>query len=159
MTRIAKATIIVAAVLVALVLNTRPAFAGSVSLSLVRATLNNVDDAAGRWQHEGGTIMKGGIAVGQYSIYRRVTNGGTTAQNTAMETVTLFFSNTGTPPQNVTLQGAHSFSAGRFVGSVSAASNRYAWVKGADAFISATATVGTSTLTVQWTGANQLSLP
>ena len=133
------------------------AFAGGVSLSLVRSTLVNVPDAAGLWQHEGGRIMKGAVVVGNYAIHRRVTNGGTNAQNTAMETVTLFFA--GTPPANITLQGAHSFSSGRFIGSVSAGSNRYSWIQDADAVLSPTAVLGTSTLTLQWTGANQLTLP
>jgi hypothetical protein len=57
------------------------------------------------------------------------------------------------------LQGAHSFSSGRFTGSVSAASNRYSWIQDADAAIGSTGTVGTSTLTISWTGANQLTLP
>jgi len=76
-----------------------------------------------------------------------------------METVTLFFSNTGLPPQNVTLQGAHHFSNGNFAGSVSAAASRFSWIKGADAMITSTATVGTSTLTINWVGAPQLTLP
>jgi hypothetical protein len=132
---------------------TPQAMAGGVSLTLARTTLNNVDDAAGRWQHEGGNILKGSAAVGQYAIHRRVTNGGTTVQNTAMETVTLFFSNTGLPPQNVTLQGAHHFSNGHFAGSVSAASNRYSWIIGADAVINV------NTLIINWGGSNQLTLP
>ena len=73
--------------------------------------------------------------------------------------VTLFFNNTGTPPQNITIQGAHSYSSGRFAGSVSAASNRYAWIKGADVFMSSTSTPGTTSITFSWTGANQLVLP
>lgn len=138
---------------------TAQAMAGGVVLTLKRSTLTNVDDAAGRWQHEGGTVLKGAAEVGQYAIHRRVTNGGTTVQNTAMETVTLFFSNTGLPPQNVTLQGAHHFSNGNFAGSVSAASSRFSWSKGADAMLTSTATVGTSTLTINWVGAPQLTLP
>jgi hypothetical protein len=135
------------------------AYAGSLSLSLVRAELTNVDDPAGRWQHEAGNILKNNVVVGQYAITRRVTYGGTDVQNTAMTTVTLFFTNSSTPPHNVTLQGAHSFSSGRFAGSVSAASNRYTWIQNADASISATATIGRSTLTISWAGANQLTLP
>lgn len=156
-TRTLRTSITMAAMFVMAMMWSSAAFAGGVSLSLVRASLTNVDDAAGRWQHEGGRIMKGAAVVGHYSIHRRVTFGGTDAQNTAMTTVTLFFS--GTPPQNVTLQGAHAFSTGRFAGGVSASSNRYAWIHGADAVIAPTAVLGTSTLTLQWTGANQLTLP
>ncbi len=51
------------------------AYAGSVSLTLNRVSLTNVDDAAGRWQHEGGTVFKGGIQIGNYALTRRVTFG------------------------------------------------------------------------------------
>lgn len=151
--------LIVVPALLASILWSAQAFAGGVSLTLVRATLVNVNDAAGLWQHEGGRILKGAVVVGDYAIHRRVTNGGTTAQNTAMVTGTLFFSGFGTPPQNVTLQGSHSFTNGRFAGSVAAASNRYSWVLGADAIIVPTATVGTSTLSIFWTASSQLTLP
>ena len=73
--------------------------------------------------------------------------------------MTLFFTNASTPPHNVTVQGAHSFSSGRFIGSLSAASNRYTWIQNADASIGSTGTIGTSTLTIAWAGANQLTLP
>ena len=151
--------IVIAAALVMVAISRTPAFAGSVTLTLVRSTLNNVDDQAGRWQHEGGKILKGGVEVGQYAIHRRVTYGGTDDQNTAMTTVTLFFSRTGAPPQNVTLHGAHDYSSGRFAGSVSAASNRYNWVQNADAIINPTTTIGTSALYILWTASNQLTLP
>ena len=136
-----------------------PAEAGTASVSLVRSSLQNVDDPAGRWQFEGGDIVKGGVVVGQYAIHRRVTFGGTDAQNTAMTTVTLFFANRASAPHNITLQGAHSFSNGRFIGSVSAASNKYSWINGADATIAPTSTVGTSTLTMTWVGASHLVVP
>ena len=136
-----------------------PAVAGTVSLSLVRSTLQNVDDPAGRWQFEGGDITKAGIVVGQYAIHRRVTFGGTDAQNTAMTTVTLFFANRTSAPHNITLHGAHSFNDGRFAGSVSAASNRFSWITDADAVIAPTVTLGTHTLTITWVGANQLTVP
>lgn len=139
-------------------------FAGSVALTLVRSTLKNVTDTAGTWQHEWGTMTKGTTTVGQYAIYRRVTTGGTggtTTQNTAMVTMELFFSvpapAAGYPPQNITLQGAHSYSSGRFAGSVSAASNRYNWIQGADA--TSYMSGSNSILTIIWEGANQLTLP
>lgn len=137
------------------------ALAGVVTLTLVRtSTLTNVSDAAGVWQHESGNVLKGAVVVGQYALHRRVTTPGTSAQNVAMETITLFFSTpVSSPPQNVTLQGAHDFDNGRFVGSVSAASNRHNWIQGADATMTPTAVVGTSTLGIAWAGANQLTLP
>ena len=137
-----------------------PAHAGSTVLTLTRVSLTNVDDAAGRWQHEGGKIFKGAVQVGQYAIARRVTFGGTnTPLNTAMQTTTLFFAaSAGTAPQNVTLQGAHDFSSGTFRGSVSGASNRYSWIQGGDA-VSSVPSAGTQTLVIGWNGASQLSLP
>ena len=100
--------------------------AGSVALTLTRTSLTNVADAAGLWQHQGGDIMKGAVKVGQYALHRRVTTGGTTAPlNTAMTTLTLFFgAQAGTAPQNVTLEGAHDFSAGNFRGSAVCAPKR-----------------------------------
>ena len=58
----------------------------SMTLMLERKTLTNVDDPAGRWQHEGGTAKRGKTVVANYATTRRVTNGGTDAQNTAMLT-------------------------------------------------------------------------
>jgi len=131
------------------------AYAGSVSLTLNRVSLTNVDDAAGRWQHEGGTVFKGGIQIGNYALTRRVTFGGTDQQNTAMLTITLFFFKS-IPPENITLQGSHDFSSGRFIGGVSATSGRYTWIR--DAIFAGTAG-STTTLTISWLGAAQLSVP
>ncbi len=149
---------LMAAVFVGVMAWSAPASAGTMSLSLVRASLTNVDDAAGRWQHEGGEIQRSGAIVGRYAIHRRVTYGGTDVQNTAMVTVTLFF-NVGTPAQNITIQGAHSYSTGRFIGGVSAASNRYSWIDGAEVTIVPTGVAGTNTISISWTGASQLVLP
>lgn len=134
--------------------------AGSVALTLNRVSLNNVPDAAGLWQHEGGNIIKGGVKIGQYALHRRVTTGGTTAPlNTAMTTITLFFATaSGSAPQNVTLQGAHDFGPGNFRGSVSAASGRYTWIEGGDATYTSPA-AGTLALIISWNGAPQLTLP
>ncbi|HEX5014798.1 MAG TPA: hypothetical protein VFV72_11650 [Candidatus Limnocylindrales bacterium] len=101
----------------------------SMSLVLSRNTLTNVDDAAGRWQHEGGIARRGSTDVAHYATVRRVTTGGTDAQNTAMLTTTLFFIGK-KPPENITLQGAHDFNSGNQVGSVSAASGAYSQYRG-----------------------------
>ncbi len=137
------------------------AHAGNVTLTLTRSTLTNVNDAAGLWQHQGGDILKNGAKVGQYALHRRVTAGGTGAPlNTAMTTITLFFATaSGTAPQNVTLQGAHDFGPGNFVGSVSAASNRYTWLQGGDASYAPVSGTTDTSLTIRWNGANQLTLP
>jgi hypothetical protein len=132
------------------------AMAGSASLTLVRSTLTNVADAAGTWQYEGGVVKKSATTVGYYAIQRRVVNGGTTPYNTAMTKVNLYLGNFA---YNIVLEGAHSFSSGYFYGSTSAAQNKYAFLRGGDATIASTATVGTSTVYLYWNGSNQLVLP
>lgn len=153
-----KATL--AAAVTALAIWAPAANAGSVVLTLTRTTLINVPDAAGTWQYQGGNILKGTVKVGQYALTRRIISGGTTTPlNTAATTITLFFAlASGTAPQNVTLQGAHDFSAGSFRGSVSAASAQYGWIKGADAVYSAS-TAGQETLSISWMASPQLTLP
>ncbi len=96
----------------------------SVSYLLQRVSLNNVADVAGLWQHEGGNVLQDGKQVGYYASYKRVTNGGTTAENTAMLTLTIFFNKLlgTTAPENITVQGSHDFNSGNEIGSVSAAS-------------------------------------
>ena len=134
------------------VLITSGANAGSVSLTLNRVALTNVVDAAGLWQYEGGTVFKGTLQIGNYAISRRVTTGGTSAQNTAALTATIFFLGA-TSPDTITLQGAHSFSTGGVAGSVSAASSKYDWIR------SATFAGDTKTITITWLGSNSLTLP
>jgi photosystem II stability/assembly factor-like uncharacterized protein len=100
----------------------------ALRLQLVRNTLTNVDDAAGRWQYEGGIVLDGDKRVAQYASHKRVVNGGTDAQNTAMLTMTIFFLGS-SPPENVTVQGSHDFRSEdqeNQLGSVSAASPRFA---------------------------------
>ncbi len=90
---------------------------------LKRKTLNNVTDVAGLWQHEAGDVLQNNKPAGQYASYKRVTNGGTDVQNTAMVTLTIFLERSKTgAPENITFQGAHDFSSGNEIGSVSAAS-------------------------------------
>ena len=138
----------------------QPATAGFATLTLSRASLDNVNDAAGVTQHEGGKILNaGGTTVGTYITIRRATFSGTSAYNTAAMTTTLFFAPVGAAaPANVTLQGAHIFSSGAFQGSVSAASPRYSYLRGADA--SATIpTSGSTKLTITWVGTPPVTLP
>jgi hypothetical protein len=86
--------------------------AQSLTLTLERLSLDNVDDPAGRWQHEGGQVRcANGTHIANYAAYRRVTFSGTSPQNTAMLTLTLFFLGAN-PPENITLQGAHDFNSG-----------------------------------------------
>lgn len=95
--------------------------------TFVRKALQNVDDAAGRWQFEGGAVMHGREHVANYASTKRVTYQGTDqdGQNTAAVTITIFYLG-GHPPGTITLQGAHDFNSGDETGSVSAASNTHA---------------------------------
>lgn len=92
----------------------------SLTYTLVRECLNNVEDVAGRWQIEGGRVLEKDQLVGQYSSVKRVSCG-TQASNTAMLWLTLFFKG-----ENMTLHGSHNFSSGGEIGSVSAASVTFA---------------------------------
>jgi hypothetical protein len=96
----------------------------ALTLTMKRDVLQNVDDAAGRWQYEGGKVFAKEKHVAYYASTKRVTFMATEAQNTAMLTVTLFFLPE-KPPQTITLQGAHDFNSGNETGSVSAASNAF----------------------------------
>jgi hypothetical protein len=139
------------------------AFAGQANLVLVRSTLSNDVDAdnGGLWQYEGGTIQnKAGTAIGTYILQRRVTTSGTQTYNTAGETISLFFApgTSGGLPPVITAEGAYSYNSGAFGGSVSAASNKYHWIIGADA----TGSVGaspTTNLALTWTTSDSLHVP
>lgn len=99
----------------------------NMSLTLNRLTLQNVNDAGGSWQFEGGKVFRGNNHIANYASTKRIVNQGTTAQNTAMLTLTLFFIGaSGQPPENITLQGSYDFSSGNQIGSVSAASTEFA---------------------------------
>jgi WD40 repeat protein len=96
----------------------------TLTYTLHRDCLNNVDDAGMRWQIEGGKLLENGSHVANYSSVKRVSCG-TTEQNTAQLWVTLFFLGAN-PPENMTLHGAHDFGSGGEIGSVSAASSAFA---------------------------------
>lgn len=96
----------------------------TLKLTLERKCLNNVEDAGGRWQIEGGQVFEEKRHVGNYSSVKRVSCG-TGEQNTAQLWMTLFFLKE-QPPQNITLHGAHDFNSGNEIGSVSAASAQFA---------------------------------
>jgi streptogramin lyase len=95
----------------------------TLTYTLHRDCLHNVDDAAMRWQIEGGKVLEDGRHVANYSSVKRVSCG-TTQQNTAQLWVTLFFLGA-SPPENITLHGAHDFHSGGEIGSVSAASSAF----------------------------------
>jgi hypothetical protein len=103
----------------------RPVHEPVLEFELKQLTLQDVNDSAGRWQFEGGQALHQRRHVANYATVRRVVNKGTTDQNTAMLTTTIFFLGK-EPPENLTLQGAHDFSSGNATGSVSAASGQHA---------------------------------
>ena len=96
-------------------------------LKFTRKALNNVDDAAGRWQFEGGSVEQDKKHVANYASIKRVTFHGTDqdGQNTASVTTTIFFIGSH-PPESITLEGAHDFNSGNETGSVSACSTTQA---------------------------------
>jgi hypothetical protein len=136
------------------------ASAGAVNLVLVRGSLDNDTDPAssGLWQYEGGVVENAttGAAIGHYIATRRVTTSGTSSDNTAGETLTLFFPNAtpGNAPNNITMQGAYSYTSGQFAGSVSAVSSRYRLLNGLDAYGAVGTAAGTTKLTIDYVGIN-----
>lgn len=107
------------------------AFATNTTMLLARATLSSDPDPdnGGTWQYEGGAVENaaGTATIGHYIVTRRVTTSGTSTDNTAAMTITLFFSSStsGNVPDSITLEGAWSYTSGQFAGSVSAVSSRY----------------------------------
>jgi len=108
-----------------------PAFTEKTVLVLNRLSLANVDDSIGRYQHAGGEVFLDGGKIGNYTLSRRYTTDGTEEQNTAALTLTILVLGED-PPQNTTIQGAHTFNNGRYNGSVSAASSELSFLIGAD---------------------------
>jgi streptogramin lyase len=95
----------------------------TLTYTLHRDCLNNIEDPGMRWQIEGGKVLENAKHVANYSSVKRVSCG-TTEQNTAQLWITLFFLG-GHPPENITLLGAHDFNSGGEIGSVSAASSAF----------------------------------
>ena len=97
----------------------------ALTYTLVRGCLNNVEDAGGRFQIEGGKVLdKAKKHVANYSSVKRISCG-TEQQNTAQLWLTLFYLEK-KPPENITMHGSHDFSSGGQIGSVSAASSAFA---------------------------------
>jgi len=93
-------------------------------LEFARKALTNVDDPAGGWQFEAGSVTRNTKLVANYSSIKRTTFFGTDqdGQNTANLAITIFFIGSH-PPESITLAGAHDFNSGNETGSVSAASS------------------------------------
>jgi hypothetical protein len=161
MFRSVKTMLVVGLSAIALLLPLK-AFAGSATLYLVRSTLSNDSDAdnGGLWQYEGGSVQDAsGTAVGTYILQRRVTTSGTSAYNTAGETISLFFapSSSGALPPGMTIEGDYSYNSGAVSGSVSAASNKYHWIIAAD--VAGSLSNSTTKLVLTWVASNTLHVP
>ena len=96
----------------------------ALTYKLIRGCLDNVEDAGGRFQIEGGRVMEKDKHVANYSSVKRISCG-TKEQNTAQLWLTLFYIGQ-KPPENMTLHGSHDFTSGGEIGSVSAASAAFA---------------------------------
>jgi hypothetical protein len=102
----------------------------TLTYTLHRDCLTNIEDPAMGWQIEGGKVLENGGHVANYSSVKRMSCG-TREQNTAQLWMTIFFlsgknsSKGGTAPDNITLHGAHDFHSGDEIGSVSAASSAF----------------------------------
>lgn len=123
------------------------AHAGTATLTLRRSALTNVNDAAGLWQYEAGTVFRNNTQVGYYGATRRVMPVLTNSLNTSMYTLTLFFTGSN-PNKNVTFQGAWNFSPGGAIGGVSAASAPYQFLQHDGTFSVNSGNV----LTINWSG-------
>ena len=136
------------------------ALAASATYTLTRATLGNVADSFGTTQQEAGTVTNSaGAAVGYYNITRRVTNGGSTQLNQGGTTLVLFFANPrGGAANSVTAEGSHDFNSGAFLGSVSASSSVFQYLRNADASYTIPA-AGQISLTLSWVGSTPSKLP
>jgi hypothetical protein len=140
-------------------LSATPALAGSEALLLVHTSLSNISDPNSTngdlWQYEGGIIENAttGSTIGHYMTNRRFTVSGGSTDNAAAMTTSLFFTNatSGAPPNNLTLEGAWSFTSGQFIGSVSAASFKYHIMIGSDVTMVVQG-AGVSKVSINWDG-------
>jgi hypothetical protein len=124
------------------------ATAGTSTLTLKRTTLTNVNDAAGLWQYESGTVLVGNSQAGAFAATRRFVNG--TNPPADMFTLTLFFK--GNPPQNVTLMGSWTTNPGGGIGGVSAASQPYQFLQHDGTFVMTPIAAGAYKLVITWSG-------
>lgn len=96
---------------------------GPLELTLYPEVVTDVDDGAGRWQHERGRVSDRGTQVGIYASTRHLTAAGTGHQHATFTLTILFLGST--PPGTVTVHGAHDAGSNSEAGTVSAASARH----------------------------------
>jgi hypothetical protein len=97
----------------------------ALTLTLERTALNNVEDAAGRWQYEGGRVFEATRDVGWYAGTTRVIFGAADARNMAAHMLEVFLL-PDRSPKSLVLRGAHDIGSDEETGSVSAASSALA---------------------------------
>ena len=95
-----------------------------LELTLYPEVVTDVDDGAGRWQYERGRVGDHGTQVGIYASSSLLGAAGTGHQDATL-TLTIFFLGS-TPPETVTVHGAHDAGSDSEAGTVSAASARHA---------------------------------
>jgi hypothetical protein len=118
----------------------RNVLAGNSNLILSPLSINTVGDASGGAQYEGGIIYNAtGTAIGNYMSRRRSNNSVLLFQPTATEELSLFFPSSSQPEKidTIVLVGAYNINNGYFNGGLSSASDKYKWLYGASATITA----------------------
>ncbi len=96
----------------------------ALELTLHPDVVTNVDDAAGRWQHERGRVSDHGSHIGVYASTSHPAAAGTGHHEPTL-TLTIFFLGN-LPPESLTLHGTHDAGSDSEVGTVSAASAGHA---------------------------------
>ncbi|MBW3575989.1 MAG: hypothetical protein KY450_14340 [Actinobacteria bacterium] len=96
---------------------------GALELTLHPDVVTNIDDAAGRWQHERGRVSDHGSPLGIYASTSHLA--AARGHPEATLTLTIFFLRS-SPPETLTVHGARDAGSDSDAGTVSAASGRHA---------------------------------
>ncbi|HEY1707951.1 MAG TPA: hypothetical protein VGG10_06780 [Rhizomicrobium sp.] len=109
------------------------ALADSISLTLSLKSIAGQGDSLGTTQHWDGVVKKGDTKVGNFYILIRTDQA--VALNDGLAQLWLIFPSKGgnTAPESVVIEGMHDYGTTDFKGSVSAASSKYSWARGATA--------------------------
>ncbi len=99
--------------------------AAKLTLDLVENSFDTgYDKGPVRYLYAEGEVFRNGKLCGYYMMEFKIVFGTVDALNTAAITINLFEAG-GDPPENLTLQGSHSFDTGDQKGGVSGASRKY----------------------------------
>ena len=97
-----------------------------LTYELRRECLNNVEDVAGRWQIEGGTVFQRNRHCRELLEREASQLWDAPAEHRDALADAVLPENAENAPENITLHGAHDFNSGGEIGSVSAASSTFA---------------------------------